>query len=147
VNQGVARLLGSHQGLLLSVLPQFAQVGLNDALRLILVLFALFVACDLFVLVDGLGEEAVLFIHCLYHLLGLQNGHKRLIVHPVGSLKSLLHLLVDFVVVSKELLGEGFLLWRGHLRRRFVHVLHALVHRQVKVVKVGGRVFLSRRRY
>ena len=51
------------QSFLLSSLHALAQVGLDNALRLILVLLVLLVASELFVLDDRLGEAIFFFIH------------------------------------------------------------------------------------
>ena len=93
--------LGKQCGSFLASLHPFVKVGLDDALGLILVFLCLLVARELQVLVDGLFEVPLLGSVLLDDLAGLLNRVECLVVDLIGSLQSLAHFDIYFVIVGK----------------------------------------------
>ena len=93
--------LGQERRSLLPRLHALAEVGLDDALGLALILLVLRVARDLHVFVDRFGEVALLVHVRLDHLLRVLDRAERPQLDPVRRLQRLLHFQIDFIVVRK----------------------------------------------
>ena len=96
-----------------SILPSlhsFVEVGLNDVLRLALVLGSILIACILHVFVDGLCVVLLLLVVLINDLLGGFDSHEGVSIHCVRFLERALDFHIDPVVVGKELLGKCFFL-------------------------------------